>query len=255
MNAVPYYVVTVGGIGEQHTEEPSGMLKYVTDHLDPMKFICRQFNWQNSYGPVPVWNSAAYEDNMAAAANRLAAHLISLSIEQGHRVVPMGYSGGAHVLSTALEMLQRAGTPIDIPAAVMLSNPVRNQWDNTLIAAPPGRYGVAGQHGLFPAGIDVIDLGNPKDVICSCPPPPHPVRAFGDLTRHFSLADPVRWGQQLLSHAEQGRWQNGWMLSSLPSWFDAVALARGYLFDGQHTTWYIPRAIHAASALKRTLEI
>jgi len=250
---LPYHVVTVGGIGEQHTPEPSGMLRHVTEHLNPLRFFSEQFNWQNTYGPVPVWNGAAYADNMATAAARLAAHISSL-IGQNRRVVPMGYSGGAHVLSTALTMLERDGvTRSDIPAAVMLSNPVRSPHDPTIVTGHAGRYGVAGVHGAFPRGMTLVDLANPVDVICSCPPPPYPVRGFADLSQHFSLADPVRWGVELLAAVKAGRLQNGWKLSSLPAWFDAVALVRGYLYDGQHTSWYIPRAIQAADVLKSAL--
>lgn len=246
---VPIRVITVPGIGELAAPMPSGMLKNVTDHLDPLDFQLEQFNWQNTYGPVPVWNGRDYDQNFQEAVTELTGRIIHLGIELGHRIVPMGYSGGAQVLSTALERLARAGTPVDIPAAVMISNPVRNASDPTMVPGIPGRYGVAGAHSPFPAAMRLVDLANPVDVICSCPPPPHPLRGFADLSRHFSLADPVRWGVETLEMAKRGQFQNAWRLSSLPSWWEAVALARGYLFDGQHTSWYVPRGKAVADRL------
>ncbi|AEV52273.1 hypothetical protein [Nocardia phage NBR1] len=250
---VPVRVITVPGIGELATPLPSGMLKNITDHLDPLDFALEQFNWQNEYGPVPVWNGRDYQSNLDQAVSDLCARLITVGIEVGHRVVPMGYSGGAHVLSLALERLERAGTPIPMPAIVMVSNPSRRADDPTMFPGIPGRYGITGQHGRFPMGAALIDVSNPADVICSCPPPPHPLRGFADISRHFSLADPVRWGVETLETAKRGQFQNAWRLSSLPSWWDAVALARGYLFDGQHTNWYVPRLAAVADRLKMEL--
>ncbi|QUD15861.1 hypothetical protein [Nocardia phage KYD2] len=250
---VPIRVITVPGIGELATPMPSGMLKNVTDHLDPLGFQLEQFNWQNTYGPVPTWNGRDYDQNLNEAVTDLTNRIIHLGIELGHRIVPMGYSGGAQVLSIVLERLARAGTPVDIPAAVMLSNPVRRADDPTMVPGIPGRYGVAGAHAAFPANMALVDLANPVDVICSCPPPPYPIRGFADLSRHFSLADPVRWGVQLVEQAKRGQFQNAWRLSSLPSWIDSVALARGYLYDGQHTTWYVGRGRAVADRLKMEL--
>lgn len=237
MTTKTYTVLTVPGIGEPASVTPSGMLANLTKQL-PERFDCYQFNWQNTYGPVPRADGASYGRNKALAVTAVTNRINAL-LTTGTQVILVGYSGGAHVASEALTRMAWQGrTSKHLPAAVMVSNPLRGRNDGALATT---RYGIAGEHGTFPLGMKLFDLANPVDVICQCPPPPHPLRSFTDLTEHFSLSDPLAWGTDLVTRANTGRWQNAWRLSSLPSWWDAVALARGYAFDGQHTNWYVPR--------------
>lgn len=262
-----YVVITVPGIGEAASAPdtsglanltshelglagaPTGMLANLTRKLGP-RFKARQFNWQNTYGPVPVWDGASYGRNKEAAVGGLVDVVARILRTTHYAVVLVGYSGGAHVASEALTRLHVLGfTGNDLPAAVMVSNPTRGRHDSPT----SNRWGIAGEHGSFPVGMKLIDVANPVDVICCCPPPPHPLRAFTDLSEHFSLADPVGWGVQLVEKAKRGQLQNAWRLSSIPAWFDAVALGRGYLFDGQHTLYYVPRLGMVAGQLEAAL--
>lgn len=241
-----YIVLTVPGIGEQSGELPQGMLANLTRAL-PRRFVSHQHNWHNTYGPVPVWDGASYARNVEAAVTALTNAVNAYLRNTHYAVILVGYSGGAHVASMALTRLAAQGrTSRELPAAVMVSNPSRRLGDS---AGPPSRWGITGQHGSFPQGMKLFDVSNPVDVICNCPAPPFPLRGFSDLSGHFSLADPVSWGRQLLETAQRGQLQNAWRLSSLSAWWDATALGRGYLFDGQHTTWYVPRLPAVAAQL------
>lgn len=238
-----YLVITVPGIGEQANAQPWGMLKNLTDKLPSPKFRAEQFNWQNSYGPVPVWDSQSYDRNIAAATTALVKHLtyLAYTASADTSLVLAGYSGGAQVASMAMTQIGDANNTVvldKLDAIVMVANPLRRHTDSAI--SKDLRYGLAGQHGGFPLGPRLFDLANPQDCICATPPPPHPLRSFKDLSEHFSLVDPVDWGVQTAQAVSTGTWQNGYKFSSLPAWWDAAALMRGYLWDGQHTTWYLP---------------
>lgn len=244
-----YLVITVPGIGEQASEQPWGMLKNLTDKLPAPKYTAVQFNWQNSYGPVPVWDSQSYDRNIAAATAALVAYLATAATA-GHRIVLAGYSGGAQVASMALTQLRDIGNTFvmdHLAAIVMVANPLRRHTDSAI--SQDVRYGLAGLRGDFPPGVRLFDLANPRDCICATPPPPHPLRSFKDLSEHFSLVDPVDWGVETAQAVSTGTWQNGYKFSSLPAWWDAAALMRGYLWDGQHTTWYLPHFAALANQL------
>lgn len=237
-----YLAITVPGIGEQASGPPWGMLKNLTDKLPSPRFSAVQFNWQNSYGPVPVWDSASYDKNMGLATTALVTYLENTVIlKPSTRIVLAGYSGGAHVASQALTMIRNTGNTLvmdRLAAIAMVANPLRRHMDSAI--SQDVRYGLAGLRGDFPPHTRLFDLANPRDCICATPAPPHPLRSFKDLSERFSLIDPVEWGVQTTQAVSTGTWQNGYRFSSLPSWWDAGALARGYLFDGQHTLWYLP---------------
>lgn len=253
-----YVVITVPGIGEAASAPdpgiglalglggyPTGMLANITRKL-PKRFTARQFNWQNKYGPVPVWDGASYTRNKDAAVAALVGAVATILVDTHYAVILVGYSGGAHVASEALTRLHNLDyTGDDLPAAVMVANPTRGRHDSPVSS----RWGITGEHGAFPFAMRLIDVANPQDVICCCPAPPHPLRAFSDLTNGFSLADPVTWGRELVEKARQGRFQNAHRHGQAPVWWDAVALGRGYLFDGQHTQYYVSRLPGVATQL------
>lgn len=228
-------IITVPGIGEPKSVLPVGMLENVTRAMRQDRHRFQQFDWQNSYGPVPVWDAASYRRNVDNAVFELVQRIMA-PINDDKKVVVIGYSGGAELASRALSKLREDYQwNVAIPAAVLVSNPLRRPTKEN------NRYGIAGQHGDFPAHMRLFDVYNPVDGICCCPPPAHPLRTFHDFTNGFSLADPHAWGQQMLNNVVRGRLQNAWKLSSLPAWWEAVALMRGYAYDGQHTAWYVPR--------------
>lgn len=219
-----YRVITVPGIGEAPSMDgkPVGTLKYFTDALPANRFIGNHFNWTNSYGPVPVWNSPAYDKNLIAGTEALK-NVIKASKE---KVVLTGYSGGAHLASLA------AVDSTNLAAIVLFSNPSRRTGDSI---AP--HYGITGQHGPFPI-VPFYDVANPADVICCCPQN-SPLRDFADLSGHFSLVDPISWGQEMYSATLSGKEQGAFPHAKLNDWLEALAYVRGYLFDGQHTRWYL----------------
>jgi len=251
-----YLVITVPGIGEQSSPTPWGMLANLTDHLPATKFASVQFNWQNTYGPVPSWDGAAYETNKSAAVSALVARVEKELDSQERSIVLVGYSGGAQVASEALAILANRhfedwALLKRLPAAVMVANPVRLHTDSRV--SKDVRYGLAGKHALFPPKTHLIDVANPRDGICATPPPPHPLRGFTDLSKRFSLMDPVTWGVETFQAVSTGQWQNGYNFSTAQAWWDAVALLRGYIYDGQHTSYYVPKLPAIAAQLDRYL--
>jgi pimeloyl-ACP methyl ester carboxylesterase len=221
-----YTVVTVPGIGEPLAlpgGKPNGLLKVFTDAL-PSRFTSKQFDWRNQYGPVPVWNGHAYDENLEHGTESL----VNFIQAQPTPVLLVGYSGGAGLASRA-----GALNPSNLAAIAMVSNPSRHRADSS---AP--WWGITGEH--LPFGVPLFDIANPADVICCCPEN-QPLRDFADLSSRFSLADPAAWGRDLLNKAIRGALTNSVVKASLWDWWFAIAYARGYLYDGQHTNWYIPR--------------
>lgn len=232
-----YSVITIPGIGEPKSIDgrPVGMLANITSHLDPAVFEARQFDWSNSYGPVPTWDGAAYQTNLNAAKDDLGR----VFTDSRDPVVAIGYSGGAHLLSLT------APLAANLALIVMVSNPSRREGDSE---AP--FYGVTGQHDDFPAPL--IDIANPADVICCCPPK-LPIRGFSDLTKRFSLADPITWGRSLAVEVVTNQVQGSLRRAGVKDWAAAAAYARGYLIDQQHTGWYVPRLPEVAAQITQML--
>lgn len=232
-----YDVLTVPGIGEaESTTGPIGMLKGFTDAL-PARFVeKKQFNWRNQYGPLPVWNGPAYDDNVAAAVSDLV-----LAIQARTRpTLLVGYSGGAHVASLAA-----AQNPTNLVAVAFVSNPSRRRGDS-----PSPFYGITGERP--PTNAQVFDIANPADVICCCPES-QPLRDFYDITGHFSLADPDAWGKALWAKAVNRQLTNSARRASLSDWWLMIAYARGYMFDGQHTKYYTPKMAGFAATVASAL--
>ncbi|SRR6266702_2552562 len=234
-----YRVVTVPGIGEARSIDGKtvGTLKYFTDALPANRFFGNHFNWTNDYGPVPVWNGPAYDKNLAAGTQALK-NVISGSKE---KVVLVGYSGGAHLASLAAVGLT------NLAAIVLFSNPSRASGDSL---SP--YFGITGQHSEFPE-VPFFDTANPGDVICCCPPN-SPLRDFADLSGHFSLVDPISWGQEMYAAILAGKDEGLFPHAKLDDWLSALAYARGYLFDGQHTRWYLKQLPAVAAIVAHRLE-
>lgn len=233
-----YRVITVPGIGEEVSPDgyPIGMLKLFYDALPSDRFLGDHFNWRNVYGPVPVWNGSAYDDNLAAGVTDLKTRIAN----SPEPVVLAGYSGGAHLASLAAVGAE------NLAGIVIVSGPSRRAGDSN---SP--FYGITGQHEPYP-DVPFWDVANPADVICCCPPD-QPLRDFADISRGFSLADPVAWGQAMYAAILGGKTQGAFRHAKLWDWWQAVAYARGYLFDGQHTQWYVPRMPEVAALVASRL--
>lgn len=228
-----YVIITSPGIGEPQSLDgkPIGLLKAITDHL-PTRFEKKHFNWRNQFGPVPVWNGTAYNDNLEGATDAL----VQLVEAQTKPVILAGYSGGAHVVSRAA-----AANPSGLAGVVTVANPQRRAGDSE---AP--FWGITGAH--VPFSVPLLDLANPADVIPCCPPT-NPLRDFYDLAQRFSLADPKAWGKDVLKKASLGLLTNSVREAKPWDWWLAFCYARGYLWDGQHTTWYVERAAPFAATI------
>ena len=234
-----YSVVTVPGIGEASNVTPIGLLSFLTNQL-PSNFAVQQFNWRNQYGPVPVWNGDAYAKNVKAAEGDLM-NLIAAR----ENVILCGYSGGAAVVS---RVLARLSTTNKVKGAILVANPLRAATDS----AAPG-FGVSGEHRPFAADLKFIDIANPQDIIPCCPPAQNfPVRQFAELTEHFSLAEPRPWGEELFRDIQQGA-LTGVVGVPLHDWWLAFSYMRGYLYDGQHSKWYVPKMAPAMLQMRAML--
>lgn len=226
-NPRPYRVVMVPGIGEATSTDtkPNGILSVLAKEL-PTRFTSEQFNWNNIYGPVGGGGiaGASYTVNVDAATVTLTEYARHL-IESGYHVILAGHSGGAHVATLAAEYL---GTKLS--GLVTVANPIRRLFDSE---APFS--GIVGQHQ--PLDIVTLDLANPADVIPCCPPT-QPIKDFYELTRKFSISDQKAWGADLLQNVLTGLVQHH--VNSAADWIRAVRYVRGYLWNGEHTDWYVP---------------
>lgn len=210
----------VGGIGESGPEDtsttPRGMLKSVTDHLNPVKFDSEWVPWIDQYGPVPSWNGKSYREAIAIGENELNAKIDSIPLSQ--KIGILGYSAGAHIAGNVATMNPR------VVACALVSDPVRQimHW--------PDGYGILGQRPVKQCWL--WQVANPYDYITACPAG-SPLRSIPDLTQGFSVTDPLAWGRTLNLRTLQAWWNNPFI-----DWSSVAAGLAGYLSPypwGQHT--------------------
>ena len=202
----------------------------------------RYVEYPNNYGPVGTKDPArgrAYDDIRAEWVPKIAEQ-IQATIGD---VILIGYSAGAHLMGdVALYLTRRynATTARKLRHVYLVADP----------AAPtttfPGRVGIAGARPL--PGLPVTWISNPVDVICCCPIP-SPWRTFYDITGGYSLVDRAKWTAGLQAKAVAKAFQPG-----SGSLLETIALGRGYLKDGQHTNWYVPKMAPIAAAINRAAE-
>lgn len=207
------------------------MLEHLTRHLPTTKFICRQFNFRNQYGPVPDWRGTAYDENLVHAVRELAQAIR----EDPNDVILIGYSAGAQVVSHVLEGIQQGKHPdVYVSAAVLVANPMQSINEGVY-----GRYGIAGSHTEWPHDIETFILANPNDIICSSEMN-SPIRGISNISRTFSFTNPWHWIAGYIEAARAGKNQTWWRNPiRFRAWERAFHGAIGYLNGSEHVQWYL----------------
>ena len=165
-----------------------GMLSNITAHLDPKKFRSFQVNYPASYGAfLPFPNSPDFSVSVEQGVTALVAAIRATE----NIAVLIGYSQGSTVITRLLERIERGEfADLEIAGVVLVANPMRALGDSVDITAPG--YGISGEHDDFPDHIPVWEIAHPKDPITSLSKS-SPLRSFGDVTRKFSITNPLAW--------------------------------------------------------------
>lgn len=226
-------VLAAEGIGEHR-----GMLENVRKAAPRASW--EYVDYPNNYGPVggrdPL-RDASYDAVRALWTPRIVEQIVR---SMDSRIILVGYSAGAHLMGDVCRLgmsLYPATFRSKIGGVYLVADP----------AAPttafPGRVGIAGAR-LIP-GLPVQWTSNPVDVIPCCPIS-SPWRTFYDVTGGYSLVDRKKWSAGLLAKAAAKAFQPG-----QGSIGETIALGRGYLYDGQHTSWYVPKMAPIGAAINR----
>ncbi|MFE2998649.1 PE-PPE domain-containing protein [Nocardia sp. NPDC059246] len=235
-------VLTLRGTGEP-IAGPANMLTNVTRLLDPAKYVIGpDIPYPASLGPAnPQQDPLGCSEQQSIAEG---VDLLASAIRNSPDVVGLlGYSLGAEVVSAFLER-KAAGEFGDCEVAWvgLLANPRRAEGDS--IDPNPQGYGINGQHGPWPDGLQVWEAANPADAITSCPPD-SPLRALADTVSAFSFAALGGWTADLADKLRQNRFQPanfGWWLHPLATWqlySTAATQMLGYLSGQTHIRDYI----------------
>lgn len=234
-------LIAVPGIGELHDPKPRGILKRFCDQFPTDQFVSEQFNYSNNYGPVGGKdNGQSYDENLVGAVAALARRID----ECPNKVVLTGHSAGAHVISLLLnEMAEGKHPRLVVSGTVLFANPLRGSQDRFAPNVPPAPgWGVAGQHGRWPAGMPFVDCANPNDIIC-CSPRWSPVRGFSNVSKTFSSSRRDQWAAKYIEAARAGKnqqWFNPLAIGEFPKAMVGIA---GYLGGVEHGSWYISSGI------------
>lgn len=230
----------LGNPGNFLTQFSDALIKTAPDHFTDGGDI----PYPSSIGPMNPENNplgGSLQNSRELGEVQLLEHLR----KSPGPFVLMGYSLGAIVTTVTIERLinhREYETLGKIAATVNWANPLRNQGDSFFERDVPG-YGIAGQHNRFPEGILYYEIANRFDAICCCPAD-SPLRTLPDVGDAFSFAVTGGWSADLLNRISTRRWQLAnyeWWKNPrryLARYAEAIALLRGYLYDGQHTSAY-----------------
>lgn len=247
----PYLVLAVGGTGESWPGDTrtdvAGMLRYITRELD-YRFESRWVGYDSAYGMLPALVGVSY----ASSVHRGVTALLAAIRADDRPVVLIGYSQGAAVSTTLLQLLAQGHWPDvveRIVGTVHLANPLR-QPGICLNGGVPG-YGIALRYidGVSPiAGayniVPVAEIAHPDDVIASADPDSM-LRSLAVVTEFMSFTDLATWGTSLVAAAKAVDWR-----AQAQTWRDvayqagrfrrAGIEAGGYL-TGRHTSYNVER--------------
>ena len=193
-------VLAVGGTSESfagdNRTDVQGMLSFVARDLDPTRFISRWVGYPAQY---------AAPDSFRASVAIGVSNLARLIHDDPNPVVLLGYSQGATVVRTMLDLYAKGVySGLDIRAAGLISDPEQ----------PPGvamhrgtqqGYGILGNGGY--TSVPTWWIGNDRDPICNAAPDSL-LRDLADLTTFFSFTDPVKWGADVRDRVLANTWQN-----------------------------------------------
>lgn len=218
-------VIRNRGIGEP---VPGPMLSAITNLL-PEDWI-RQENtdWAAQYGPAGgSLGGLPFIDAVNHGAERLVIQ-VAKAISEGHRVVLLGYSGGAVVVHRALEMMTAPSLRSGVAAVAFVSDPEQPEG----LPNSRGRYGIRGGTPL-PFVVPARWAYDPDDGICMCPYP-SPLRSAAQWSADIGLGSPLAWEGQLVRFLQLRKIPayaiNIWDLAGeIRRWNEAAKLLEGYL--------------------------
>ena len=258
MTRAPYLVLAVGGTGESWPGDTRtdvvGMTAYITGELDPAVFDSRWVGYDSTYGPLPYVQGVSYTESVARGLHALI-QAIELHSD-GRPVILIGYSQGAAVVSTLLDLCAGAGPsypgePTGIPAAAdrilaaaLVANPQRKPGTGPTNGITVKGYGIT----YDPAKptpdriVPVAEIASPNDAIASADPDSM-LRSIAKVTDFMSFVDLHAWGVDLYNEAKAIDWK-----AEATSWLDwprqydrakrAALEAFGYL-TGRHTSYNV----------------
>ncbi|QLY30843.1 PE-PPE domain-containing protein [Nocardia huaxiensis] len=219
-------VLIVGGTWNPHGE---GVTATFAAALDPARFAPRMVPYPADYG-----THVSYAESLAAGRKALVEAIESTP----NRVVLAGYSQGATIAGDVAADIGKGLFPhLDVIACALIADPLRPAGQ--CIDQDPGGYGIAGQRWI--PYIPTYWAAAEGDPITSLPPG-NALRLIADLSAYYSMSSPsamTRWGQSLIDVALNQRFQRWWSPKNWTTWAGVLAWARGYLFDGRHTTDYV----------------
>lgn len=195
-------VLAVGGTGESHPDdhrtEVTGLLRHVTDALDP-RFTTRWVGYPASYGPVAA-GGLSYRQSTQVGVRRL---ITALRDTEGP-IALIGYSQGSSVVREVLGLMASGELTVpSVVAAGLISDP---QQPEGVIPGCRGR-GVAGVGPAWPAAVQVMWIGHPHDMICNASDDSF-IRDIADLTRWMSFRTTKLWRHDLWELTRTNSFQN-----------------------------------------------
>ncbi|MRH87483.1 hypothetical protein GFY24_08435 [Nocardia sp. SYP-A9097] len=190
-------IITLRGTGERRNTDgtPAGMLHDVAKLLDPAKFTCFEPDWPASIGPEPD----AWGPSLETSVRKGVAAGVKAIQDSPNICGLLSYSLGGIVASRILEgarsgiYLNTDGSPLEIAFVVNIANPMRRTGQSVGNLCGPVTYGLHGQRGSWPAGIDVREYANPNDIITASPGD-SPLRSIDTAISPFSLVEGARIG-------------------------------------------------------------
>lgn len=159
-----------------------------------------------------------------------------------NKVIIGGYSQGAVIAGDlAREIADGLHPELEVVGCALIADGARPRGGGVPQWPATEGYGIVGERGVwtdvFPT-YWVAAVGDPITAL----PAGNPLRSVADLVEWFSLRSPgdtLKWATEMLVTASNGKAQAWWQPQHWRSWNSAIAYARGYLFDGRHTTAYI----------------
>ncbi|MBL1076560.1 hypothetical protein JK358_19360 [Nocardia sp. 2] len=190
-------IITLRGTGEQRNYDgtPAGMLHDIAKLLDTDKFSCFEPVWPAAIGPTPdLWGPSMATSVRIGVAAGVKAIQDSPNV-CGLLTYSLGGIVGNKILEGARSGLYKNanGTPLEIAFTVNVANPMRRAGESVGNLCPPNLFGLHGQRGQWPIGIDVLEYANPNDIICASPAN-SPLRIIDVGIEPFSFIEGARIG-------------------------------------------------------------
>lgn len=164
-------------------------------------------------------------------------------------VIIGGYSQGAQVAANVATRYYQGERPdLEVLGCLLIADPWRPRGAGCPVGPADG-FGILGERDL--PGIPTLWAANAGDPITDLPAG-NPLRTVGDISEWMAATvDPQRADRlyrSVQAMVSDGRLQRWWDWRNWQTWNGALRYARGYLFDGRHTTDYITKGLCAELA-------